>query len=101
MWGIGLGWLHPMHTILFLGLTPDHARTEFMGIFIFSQQILAWLPPLVFTILNEVGVPMTIGLASLNVFFAIGLCCLQSMGRYDVLQSMPTSELTVELPAIS
>ena len=30
------------------------------------------------------GVSMSIGLASLNVFFAIGLLCLHNMGNYNV-----------------
>lgn len=104
LWGVGLGWLHPMHTIMFLGLTPDHARTEFMGIFIFSQQVFAWLPPLVFTILNELGFSMTIGMASLNSFFVLGLISLYSMGQYERLHSpvslgAPVS--TVEVATVS
>ena len=97
LWGTSMGWLHPMHTVLFIGLIPKddderhrhhhhnhhHARTEFMGIYIFCQQVLSWLPPLVFTILNELGVSMGIGLASLDIFFLLGLICLQSIGTYD------------------
>ena len=105
LWGICMGWLHPMHTVLFIGLTPGDARTEFMGIYIFCQQVLSWLPPLVFTILNEFGASMSIGLASLDIFFFIGLVCLQSIGRYDHLVSaVPTHDSTsprVELPSVS
>jgi UMF1 family MFS transporter len=91
LWGISMGWLHPMHTVLFLGLTPDHARTEYMGIYIFCQLVLSWLPPLVFTVLNELGVSMSIGMASLNIFFVLGLISLQSIGRYDQLaMAVPT-----------
>ena len=85
LWGISMGWLHPMHTVLFLGLIPDNARTEFMGIYIFCQQALSWLPPLVFTILNEFGASMGIGLASLDIFFLLGFISLQSIGKYDQL----------------
>lgn len=91
LWGISLGWLHPMHTILFLGLTPDHARTEYMGIFIFSQQVLSWLPPLVFSTLNELGVSMNLGMISLDIFFVLALICLHSMGRYDQHVAVPSA----------
>ena len=105
LWGICMGWLHPMHTVLFIGLTPDDARTEFMGIYIFCQQVLSWLPPLVFTVLNEFGASMSIGLASLDIFFMIGLLSLQSIGRYDQLvTTAPTcvaSSPRVELPVVS
>lgn len=105
LWGISMGWLHPMHTVLFIGLIPkdnnnddEHhhnlhqARTEFMGMYIFCQQVLSWLPPLIFTILNELGVSMGIGLASLDIFFLLGLICLQSIGTYDHLM------LTMNVP---
>ena len=46
---------------------------ELMGLFIFVTQILSFLPPLVFTVLNENGYNMKYGLASLNVFFIIAI----------------------------
>jgi MFS-type transporter involved in bile tolerance (Atg22 family) len=104
-WGLSLGWLHPMHTIMFIGLTPDDSRTEFMGIYIFSQQILSWLPALVFTILNEAGASMSIGLASLDIFFVFGLVSLQLMGSYDEVKKTPreiqVAMVDTELPSLS
>ena len=46
---------------------------EVMGLFIFVTQILSFLPPLVFTVLNENGYNMKYGLASLNGFFIIAI----------------------------
>jgi MFS-type transporter involved in bile tolerance (Atg22 family) len=83
-WGLALGWLHPMHSTLFITITPAGQETELMSLYLFCGQVLSWLPPLLFTILNEMGVSMSIGLASLNVFFAIGLACLHNMGSYNV-----------------
>jgi hypothetical protein len=54
-----------------------------MGIYIFSGSVLAWLPPLLFTLLNEFGISMNIGLASLNVFFVGGFALLYMIGDYD------------------
>jgi MFS transporter, UMF1 family len=84
LWGTGLGWLHPQNTTMFVSLTPCHSQTEYMGIYNFAQSILGWLPPLIFSILNENGVPMNIGLASLNVFFFMALMALVLMGSCQV-----------------
>jgi hypothetical protein len=83
-WGLALGWLHPMHSTLFIAITPAGPETELMSVYLFCGQVLSWLPPLLFTILNEVGVSMSIGLALLNVFFVIGLVCLHNIGNYNV-----------------
>ena len=82
-WGIGLGWLHPMNSTMFMTMSPAHSRTEYMGLYIFCGQVLSWMPPLVFTAVNEANVSMSIGLASLNVFFLVGFFCLVMIGRYD------------------
>ena len=84
LWGMGLGWLHPMHSTIFITITPRGQESELMAIYLFCGQVLSWLPPLLFTILNEAGVHMSIGLASLNVFFAAGLSFLLLMGDYHV-----------------
>ncbi|KAI2499021.1 Vacuole effluxer Atg22-like protein [Fragilaria crotonensis] len=86
LWGTGLGWLHPQNTTMFIALTPNHSQTEYMGIYNFAQSIIGWLPPLVFTIMNERGVEMNFGLASLNVFFFLSLIFLLFMG------SIPSKE---------
>lgn len=83
-WGLALGWLHPMHSTLFITITPTGQETELMSMYLFCGQVLSWLPPLLFTILNEAGVSMSIGLASLNLFFLAGLVCLHLMGDYNV-----------------
>lgn len=42
-----------------------------MGIYLCSSQILGWLPPLVFTAMNEAGVTMYWNVASLCIFFGL------------------------------
>ena len=49
----------------------NHTPVELMGLFMFVTQILSFLPPLVFTILNEKGIDMKYGLFSLNLFFMV------------------------------
>lgn len=91
LWGLALGWLHPMHSTLFITITPTGQETELMSLYLFSGQVLSWLPPLVFTVLNEAGVSMSIGLASLNLFFLVGYICLHLMGDYNVAREQARS----------
>ena len=76
VWGICLSWLHPTHASLYCTIIPRGQESELMGIYIFSGSVMAWLPPFVFSFLNEIGASMAIGLASLNVFFAGGFLLL-------------------------
>ena len=89
LWGLGLGWLHPTNTTMFISLTPEHSQTEYMGIYNFAQTIIGWLPPLVFTVMNEHGIPMNFGLSSLNIFFSKAFFCLLMMGLYQDASGTP------------
>lgn len=82
-WGIGLGWLHPVELSAFISLVEKGQEAEMMGIFLLLGQVLTWLPPLIFTLLNESGVSMGIGLASLAVFFFCAALALVGMGSYE------------------
>jgi UMF1 family MFS transporter len=93
LWGICLGWLSPVDTTMFLSVMPGNAcRAEFMGIYMLAVYILSWLPPLVFSGLNEAGLPMAYGLASLNLFFLAGLGFLLPVGD-DSQRLSPHMEL--------
>ena len=83
LWGIGLGWLPPIHTSIFMSIIPKGQEAELMGMYLLCGQLLAWLPPLLFTMLNEMGVDMAWGMSSLNLFFAGGLAFLFVMGDYQ------------------
>jgi len=80
--GIGLGWLPPMHTTGFISIIPKGQEAEMMGMFLLCNQILAWLPPLLFTVMNENGLDMAYGMASLNIFFFLGFLFLVIMGDF-------------------
>mmetsp|Transcript_11858 Transcript_11858/g.25004 ORF Transcript_11858/g.25004 Transcript_11858/m.25004 type:complete len:105 (+) Transcript_11858:1548-1862(+) len=54
-----------------------------MGLYLFSGQVLTWLPPLVFAAMNEAGVSIRISMLSLLLFWFIAIVCLQCMGSYD------------------
>jgi MFS-type transporter involved in bile tolerance (Atg22 family) len=82
-WGISLGWLHPQHITAFTSIIPSGQDAELMGVFLLCAQILGWLPPLVFTLLNEMGYSMAYGLGSLVLFFVLGIVCLLMVGNLN------------------
>ena len=53
-----------------------------MGFYMFCGQVFAWVPSLVFTVLNEAGVSQRIGLATLNAVFIGALLSYCMMGDY-------------------
>lgn len=55
-----------------------------MGIYILATVVLTWLPPAIFSMLNEMGYTMDVGLMSLNIFFFLSILCLQQVGDFSV-----------------
>lgn len=68
---------------LAITIIPKNKDAELMGAYLFFGQILAWLPPLVFTALNEANVSIRISMLSLLIFWFISVICLQIMGPYE------------------
>jgi MFS-type transporter involved in bile tolerance (Atg22 family) len=58
IWGICLGWFHPTNAALYCTIIPRGQESELMGLYLFF----------LFTVLNEVGLSMRWGLASLCLF---------------------------------
>ena len=83
VWGACIGWLHPTHSALYCTIIPRGSESEMMGLYLFSGSVLSFLPPFIFTCLNEIGMSMDIGLASLNLFFAGGLIFFLIIGDYE------------------
>jgi MFS-type transporter involved in bile tolerance (Atg22 family) len=82
-WGICKGWIHPAHNTIFCTIIPRGNEVEMMGLYFFACQIFAFLPPMVFSILNEAGLSMDIGMGSLGVYFIVGALGLNRMGDYQ------------------
>lgn len=83
MWGVQFGWLFPSQRVLFCTLIPPGKETELMGIFAFFGQILGWLPPFLFSFVNEKGWGMRLGLVSSNSCLVLALLALWCIGDYD------------------
>ena len=71
-----------MDRVLAASLIPLGQDTEMMGLFLFSDQCLLWLPLMVFTIMNEAGVSPRINVAVLDVYMVIALVLLCMTGSY-------------------
>lgn len=79
LWGIGIGWHYPTQNLIFSLCLPVGQETELTGFFVYCTLILSWLPPLIFTLINESGVGMQWALLSLIIFFFSALLFLQLM----------------------
>jgi MFS-type transporter involved in bile tolerance (Atg22 family) len=87
VWGLGVGWKWTCDRLMASSVIPEGQDTELMGIFLFSGQCLSWLPPLVFTAINEAGISQRIGVASLDVYLVISLFCYWVMGSYTTARA--------------
>eukprot|EP00551_Chaetoceros_affinis_P007698 CAMPEP_0203668440 /NCGR_PEP_ID=MMETSP0090-20130426/5065_1 /ASSEMBLY_ACC=CAM_ASM_001088 /TAXON_ID=426623 /ORGANISM="Chaetoceros affinis, Strain CCMP159" /LENGTH=498 /DNA_ID=CAMNT_0050532881 /DNA_START=97 /DNA_END=1593 /DNA_ORIENTATION=- len=73
LWGLMLGWFYPTELQLFATLMPKGQEAELAGFYLYCTQVLGWLPPLIFTIMNENDVELYWGGVHLNLYFFIAL----------------------------
>mmetsp|Transcript_29483 Transcript_29483/g.44633 ORF Transcript_29483/g.44633 Transcript_29483/m.44633 type:complete len:612 (-) Transcript_29483:67-1902(-) len=93
IWGFAFGCFYSTQRVLFCNLIPQGKQFEYMGFFAFFGNLLSWLPPILFTILNERGVSMRIGFALLPIFSFVALFFTLFMGSYsDALQAVEVME---------
>ena len=83
IWGLAIGWVYPTEKALYVTIIPRGQEAELMGTYICACQFLSWLPPLVFSVMNEAGISMRIGLFSLTFYFMVSFCILFLVGDYD------------------
>lgn len=83
IWGLSFGWVYPTEKVLYCTIIPKGQEGELMGVYICACQILSWLPPLVFSIMNEFGVPLRLGFLTLISYFLVSFIILFFMGEYD------------------
>lgn len=81
-WGIGTGAKWTSDRMLFARIVPGGQNAELSGAYLFFRQVLAWLPPLLFTILNESDVSLRWAISSLDILFLLGLMSYWFVGSY-------------------
>lgn len=80
--GVGGGWKQACDRMLISQIIPRGQEAELMGLYLFSNQVLSWLPPLIFTSMNEAGLSQQLGLCSLGAFYFFSLCAYLMMGDF-------------------
>eukprot|EP00586_Coscinodiscus_wailesii_P001508 CAMPEP_0172483266 /NCGR_PEP_ID=MMETSP1066-20121228/10178_1 /TAXON_ID=671091 /ORGANISM="Coscinodiscus wailesii, Strain CCMP2513" /LENGTH=563 /DNA_ID=CAMNT_0013247025 /DNA_START=102 /DNA_END=1793 /DNA_ORIENTATION=+ len=85
LWGLLLGWFYPTENVIFSFILPHGQESELAGFFIYCSQIINWLPPLVFTVMNESGINMRWALMSLTIFFVISIVFMHLMQPWSVV----------------
>ena len=94
-WGIGSGAKWTSDRMLFARIVPGGQNAELSGGYVFFRQLLTWLPLLVFTLLNESDVSLRWAIASLNIFFLLGLAAYWCVGSYAAAVAAALSLITV------
>jgi UMF1 family MFS transporter len=99
-WGFAMGWTYPSQRVLLVSLIPKGQETEMMGLFTFMGQILGWLPPLIFTIMNENGVDQRWGLGLIPMFCMLAFLCTLPMGSYKDAVERVTKDSEAKLDEV-
>jgi len=82
VWGCGTGWKWTTDRLVASTIIPVGQDAELMGTFLFAGQCLTWLPPLLYTGLNESGVDPRLSICSLSIWFLLGIFALIAVGDY-------------------
>jgi len=82
IWGCGTGWKWTTDRLVASTIIPVGQDAELMGTFLFAGQCLTWLPPLLYTALNESGVDAQLSICSLGIWFLMGIFALLAIGDY-------------------
>lgn len=83
-WGYFAGSVMVNERLIYVSIMPRGQDSEMMGFYFFCGKGFVWVPPLVFTVINEWGVRTNYGMATLSVWFLLGFFALQKMGSYDL-----------------
>ncbi len=83
LWGCLSGWYFPLVKLIFSIIIPSGQEAELAGFFLYCSQILSWLPPLVFTVMNEAGVHLRWGGMHLNIYLFIGFLFFMYMPHWQ------------------
>jgi UMF1 family MFS transporter len=81
--GVVLGWLVPTERVLFCTLAPVGQEAEMMGLILCVHSAAAWLPPLLFSVINEAGFSLQWALASQDFIYGMAIATSFGVGDYE------------------
>ena len=99
-WVVSMGWAYPSQRVLFCTLIPKGQETECMGLFVFTGQILGWLPSLIFTIMNENNVSIRWGLPLVGFFCFTAVILTLPMGNYEEAKRLVANDSKEKLKEV-
>ncbi len=79
VWGAVAGWYYPIEKMIFSMIIPSGQESELTGFFLNCTRILSWLPPLVFTVINEAGIHLSWAGLHMNIYLLIGFLLFMFM----------------------
>ena len=83
LWGMTFGWMFPSQRTLAVALIPKGQETEMMGLISFFMHVFGWLPVFIFTALNENGINMRWGVASVSFLLVLSVMVSLMCGSYQ------------------
>lgn len=75
--GAMLGWFYPTENLFFSCVLPKGQEAEIAGFRVYCSMILSWLPPMVFSILVEIGVDAKWGMTLMGSFILVAASLLR------------------------
>ena len=81
--GIGLGWFYAVEPLYLSMLLPHGKEAEMSGFYNFCSVIIAWLPPVLFTIAVENNVQQKYAVVAASTFFLPALALLMCTGKWE------------------
>jgi UMF1 family MFS transporter len=96
--GVIFGWLVATERVLFCTLAPVGQEAEMMGLILCVHSAAAWLPPLLFSVINEAGFSLQWALASQDVIYGLAIVTSLGVGNYEtaVQQARDTSKIEID-----
>lgn len=83
--GVLLGWYYQVEQLLLSLTIPTGQEGELSGFFVYCSQILAWLPPLVFSVLVENDVDQAVGIIAVSAFCLVAVAIFSLCAPWDEL----------------
>jgi len=82
LFGMGSGGYYASETALVSMLVPLDQEAELMGTYVFCTRIFIWIPPTIYTILNERGVPVKTIVIVIKSLALLALVMTLGVGSY-------------------
>ncbi len=92
IWGICAGWYYPLEKMVFSMIIPSGQESELTGFFLYCTRILSWLPPLIFTAINEAGIHLSWAGLHMNIYLFVGLSLFMFMPHWQTCMEIAQQE---------